>query len=220
MRATKVSSLTSCLVSFCLFVRTTTSVGTSFPISENSCLGAKPPLATSHPVQLSAPSLHHTPNGCTTDAKMTSLQDLSHTFRTLRSAPSHFEDAEAAAAHDTAAVDTFNGEKHKVMNALQEALMKEKPLPTDKLVAVLGMPDHITTDAKVTKGDVSGAGGLNFMPGPAIPSADGSAASTTAQKEEDQFFVYKWRGYHDYLWFRVQGGTGDVIDSGWYKALE
>ncbi|KFH66345.1 hypothetical protein MVEG_08444 [Podila verticillata NRRL 6337] len=35
-----------------------------------------------------------------------------------------------------------------------------------------------------------------------------------------KYMVFKWRGYHDYLWFRVDDRTHKVIKGDWYHALE
>jgi len=35
-----------------------------------------------------------------------------------------------------------------------------------------------------------------------------------------KYMVFKWRGYHDYLWFRLDDRTHKVIKGDWYNALE
>lgn len=34
------------------------------------------------------------------------------------------------------------------------------------------------------------------------------------------YFIYKWRGNHDYLWFKVNAVNEEVIESSWYHAYE
>lgn len=35
-----------------------------------------------------------------------------------------------------------------------------------------------------------------------------------------KYIIYKWRGYHDYLWFHVDDRTRKVVQGDWYFALE
>ncbi|KAF9274374.1 hypothetical protein BGZ68_000731 [Mortierella alpina] len=37
---------------------------------------------------------------------------------------------------------------------------------------------------------------------------------------EYEYLVYMWRGYHDYLWFRVDRDADKVVASDWYHAYE
>lgn len=34
------------------------------------------------------------------------------------------------------------------------------------------------------------------------------------------YFIYKWRGNHDYLWFKVDALREEVIQSSWYHAYD
>lgn len=97
----------------------------------------------------------------------------------------------------------------------------------------MGPPDDI-------KQNMDEAFEASLMPGPVIggPGAAAVVNATGAGLDEVSttmmptgatgsqgqpqvmYFIYKWRGNHDYLWFKVDAAKEEVIESSWYHAFE
>jgi len=79
--------------------------------------------------------------------------------------------------------------------------------PAANILETMGHPDEI----KQTMDEGFQA---SFMPGPVMGGATQDAGS------QAMYFVYKWRGNHDYLWFKIDAQKEEVIESSWYHAYE
>ncbi|KAG0001122.1 hypothetical protein BGZ79_005061 [Entomortierella chlamydospora] len=118
---------------------------------------------------------------------------LGETFQELRQIKGHFDGGEY-----NADVDGFNGEKHQVMLKLADAFGKPGVLSAD-ITSVMGPSDEI--------------------PAEILAELKRSAPQVTPPTNF-QYILYKWRGYHDYLWFRINMRTKKTQMSAWYAALE
>ncbi|KAI9592896.1 hypothetical protein BDF19DRAFT_415974 [Syncephalis fuscata] len=144
-----------------------------------------------------------------------SLDDLKVAYENLRQKQGKF----AGGNKFLPDVDGFDGEKHKVMKALQERL--DQPSTTvNTLFKYMGEPDKRQTvrPGKLSKACEPLASEIQTMPGPAIPG--GGASSTASADNGPIYFIYQWRGCHDYLWFEMNSKTSKVIKSGWHMDLE
>ncbi|KAG0213133.1 hypothetical protein BGX28_004959 [Mortierella sp. GBA30] len=121
------------------------------------------------------------------------LQVLGQDFQALREVRGHW-DGETFNAD----VDAPNGKKFQVMQKLYETLGKPGTLAKD-VEAIMGQSDSIPAavlkELKRTEPQITPP--TNF-----------------------KYVLYKWRGYHDYLWFRVNLRTKTVSKSEWYFAYE
>jgi hypothetical protein len=120
------------------------------------------------------------------------LIQLATEYRKLRPTPGHFGGGDWSDA-----VDQWQGRKHKLMLALA-ARLSEVNANRDQLVELLGAPDHVVTEDD----DLW----------PLITSEAGESGNS------DTYFVYEWRGSHDFLYFISHDGT--VTGSGWWHAGE
>ncbi|KAF9179711.1 hypothetical protein BGZ51_003180 [Haplosporangium sp. Z 767] len=121
------------------------------------------------------------------------LQDLGKTFQELRKIKGHFDGGE----YNTD-VDGFGGKKHKVMQQLHAALGKVGTQSTDVL-SIMGPSDEIPAEIlkELKRSEPQVTPPTNF-----------------------RYLLYKWRGYHDYLWFRINLRTMTIQKSEWYFAYE
>lgn len=112
-------------------------------------------------------------------------------FRALRKIKGHFDGGDF-----NADVDNFNGAKHQVMKQLLGTFLSNAQQPTSAkdLITIMGKPDA----RKLPKGVKINA---------AIPKIAGN------------FWVYKWRGMHDFVW-TYMANDKTVVAKGWYFALE
>lgn len=110
-------------------------------------------------------------------------------FRALRQTRGHF-----AGETWNPDVDAWNGRKHRVMNALAEAL-GDGTHTANEVVALLGPPD-----------EVLGPDSHYWQHDRAIPS------------NASRLLAYHWRGRHDFLYFICVGNR--VIAARWFMALE
>lgn len=74
----------------------------------------------------------------------------------------------------------------------------------------MGQPDEI-------KQTMDEAFQATLMPGPVIGSV---TIDQTSASGKEMYFIYKWRGNHDYLWFKIDADKEQVLESGWYHAYE
>ncbi|KAG0369956.1 hypothetical protein BGZ54_008259 [Gamsiella multidivaricata] len=151
---------------------------------------------------------------------------LGQSFQNLRSIKGHWDGGEA-----NPAVDNFNGEKHQTLQKLGEYFGKPGTSAAD-ILATMGQPDEM-------KQTMDEAFQASLMPGPMIGGTDASvgAANATGAGLGDvsttmmpsgstnagpqvMYFIYKWRGNHDYLWFKIDAVKEQVIESSWYHAYE
>ncbi|KAF9427790.1 hypothetical protein BGZ94_004145 [Podila epigama] len=161
------------------------------------------------------------------------FQSLGQSFQNLRKTKGHWDGGES-----NAATDNFNGEKHQLMQKLGEYFGKAGT-PAADVLGTMGQPDEI-------KQSLDEGVQASFMPGPVLgggaagslhasgqdptvaPLATGAGLgdfSTTMMPSSSgppqvMYFIYKWRGNHDYLWFQVDANTEKVIQSSWYHAYE
>lgn len=126
------------------------------------------------------------------DQELTRLADE---FQTLRAISGQFGGGEW---HDD--VDQWQGRKHQVMLALEEALGAGK-YDCSQLTTLLGPADHV-----VIEGDTLFINHIQSLP----------EYNTFATS--DVFLVYEWRGTHDFLFFAIQ--NDQVTASGWWHAGE
>jgi len=105
-------------------------------------------------------------------------------------------------------VDSETGEKYKVMNDLLQEL--GKPGTTvEKVCTIMGPPD---TMSPVVSGDVTP--GVPLMPGIAMTQG----ATAAAQPEAGVYMIYCWRGFRDYVWFKLNTSETEVVEGGWHIA--
>ncbi|KAI7824055.1 hypothetical protein BC939DRAFT_423488 [Gamsiella multidivaricata] len=129
---------------------------------------------------------------------------LGQSFQNLRSIKGHWDGGEA-----NPAVDNFNGEKHQTLQKLGEYFGKPGTSAAD-ILATMGQPDEM-------KQTMDEAFQASLMPGPMIGGTDASVGAANATV---MYFIYKWRGNHDYLWFKIDAVKEQVIESSWYHAYE
>ncbi|KAF9388507.1 hypothetical protein CPB97_000948 [Podila verticillata] len=120
------------------------------------------------------------------------VQALGKTFQVLRTVKGHFDGGEF-----NEDIDAFNGKKHQTMQKLAKAFNKAGVLET-AIEATMGRSDKI--------------------PAQVLQELKGTEPEMTINMYK--YMVFKWRGYHDYLWFRVDDRTHKVIKGDWYHALE
>jgi len=127
------------------------------------------------------------------------VRQLKEEWSTLRTMRGHFSGAQF-----NAAIDGPKGAKKQVMDKLY-AHYTSLDSSSQSLVELLGAPDKLL------------AGKLAMMPGPVVGNGVGEA---DGEKGETFTMVYEWRGAHDYLFFKVDATSEQVVDSGWYHAYE
>ncbi|KAF9435108.1 hypothetical protein BGZ76_006882 [Entomortierella beljakovae] len=118
---------------------------------------------------------------------------LGEKFQTLRKIKGHFDGGDY-----NEDVDAFNGEKHQVMMKLADNFVKIGVL-SDDIITVMGISDGI--------------------PAEILKSLKRTEPLITPPTNFE-YILYKWRGYHDYLWIRINLKTKTVQKSEWYYAYE
>ncbi|KAF9362471.1 hypothetical protein BGX34_006127 [Mortierella sp. NVP85] len=129
---------------------------------------------------------------------------LGASLQELRKQKGHWDGAES-----NPATDNFNGEKHQALQKLGEYFGKPGT-PAANILETMGEPDDI-------RHSMDEAFQASLMPGPVM---SGSVGATQDAGSQEMYFVYKWRGNHDYLWFKIDAQKEVVIESGWYHAYE
>ncbi|KAG0232520.1 hypothetical protein BGW42_008140 [Actinomortierella wolfii] len=114
-------------------------------------------------------------------------------YQELRKIKGHFEGGEW-----NDAVDSPQGEKYKVMKILQEYFGKPGT-SVRVLKGNMGEPDVACTEV-----------GDKLALGQAKCRRDGQSV----------YLIYKWRSFHDYVWFKQNMTSKSVVESDWYMALE
>ncbi|KAI9321630.1 hypothetical protein BX666DRAFT_1850902 [Dichotomocladium elegans] len=107
------------------------------------------------------------------------------------------------------AVDAPDGEKFKVMKAL-EGQLGHPGTPAADILSRLGKPDELTPS-------LQGNAGIPIMPGPAL---DAAGVTTQQSQQPPYYFVYYWRQKHDYLYFKIDSVKETVIGAGWHLTKE
>ncbi|ORZ26716.1 hypothetical protein BCR41DRAFT_318784 [Lobosporangium transversale] len=130
------------------------------------------------------------------------FQALGQSLQNLRNIKGHWDGGES-----NPAVDNFNGEKHQTLMKLGEYFGKPGT-PAADILTTMGQPDEI-------RQSMDEAFHASLMPGPVVGGTGGPTASANVM-----YFIYKWRGNHDYLWFKVDATTEKVLESSWYHAYE
>ncbi|KAF9931347.1 hypothetical protein FBU30_010382 [Linnemannia zychae] len=150
-------------------------------------------------------------------------QALGQNFQNLRQIKGHWDGEDS-----NPQVDNFNGEKHVTLQKLGEYFGKPGT-PATNILATMGQPDEV-------KQSMDEAFHASLMPGPIVGGTGGNALAhgaglgdvnttmmpTGANNAGPQvmYFIYKWRGNHDYLWFKIDAAKEEVIESSWYHAYE
>ncbi|KAF9436883.1 hypothetical protein BGZ76_002684 [Entomortierella beljakovae] len=154
------------------------------------------------------------------------FQALGASFQNLRTVKGHWDGAD----HNPA-VDSFNGEKHTTLQKLGE-YFGQAGTPAANVLATMGEPDEIkgsldeAAQASLMPGLMVGGTGVTGGNDNAVVTGQGLGdVSTTmmpsgAAAPQTMYFVYKWRGNHDYLWFKVDADTEKVVESSWYHAYD
>ncbi|KAG0213134.1 hypothetical protein BGX28_004960 [Mortierella sp. GBA30] len=121
------------------------------------------------------------------------IYTLGQEFQSLRKAPSHWD-----GGVDNSDVDGSNGRKYRLMEELREHLCKPGTLGSD-IVATMGLSDEVRPEdmQRMSLGTPENGSPTDFS-----------------------YLLYKWRGYHDYLWFRIIHRTNAVTKCEWAKDLE
>ncbi|KAF9897730.1 hypothetical protein BX616_005078 [Lobosporangium transversale] len=155
------------------------------------------------------------------------FQALGQSLQNLRNIKGHWDGGES-----NPAVDNFNGEKHQTLMKLGEYFGKPGT-PAADILTTMGQPDEI-------RQSMDEAFHASLMPGPVVGGTGGPTASANvtgaglgdvnttmmpsgSNADSDaqvMYFIYKWRGNHDYLWFKVDATTEKVLESSWYHAYE
>ncbi|KAF9965735.1 hypothetical protein BGZ70_004214 [Mortierella alpina] len=154
------------------------------------------------------------------------FQTLGQNLQSLRQVKGHWDGGDSDPR-----VDNFNGEKHQTLQQLGEYFGKPGT-PAANILTTMGQPDDIkqTLDEEAR---------FAMMPGPVVggPGAPALSANATGAGLDEvsttmmptgasnaapqvMYFIYKWRGNHDYLWFKIDAAKEQVIESQWYHALE
>ncbi|KAF9372391.1 hypothetical protein CPC16_002454 [Podila verticillata] len=123
----------------------------------------------------------------------TDIVALGQTFQALRQVKGHWDGADF-----NPAVDAFNGEKHQVMQKLY-AVYSKPGVVSAEIVATMGPSDEIPAN---------------------ILAQLRRSAPQVSPPTNFKYIVYKWRGFHDYIWFRVNMKNDMVQASEFYAAYE
>ncbi|KAG9320803.1 hypothetical protein KVV02_004646 [Mortierella alpina] len=156
------------------------------------------------------------------------FQTLGQNLQSLRQVKGHWDGGDSDPR-----VDNFNGEKHQALQKLGE-YFGQPGTPAAHILSTMGQPDEV-------KQTMDEAFQASLMPGPVIggPGAAALRANATGAGLDEvsttmmptgatgahggpqvMYFVYKWRGNHDYLWFKIDATTEQVLESSWYHAYE
>jgi hypothetical protein len=143
-----------------------------------------------------SPTLQSTPTQQPTSTPKfdPALSQLAEEFRALRSVPGQFSGGEWQVE-----VDQWQGQKHRLM--LELALqLGDGSYSRGQIINLLGPPDH-----QVASGDPL------FTQIQTVPNFEQFSS-------DGEFFVYEWRGTHDFLFFALEGDQ--LIGSDWWYAGE
>ncbi|KAF9580888.1 hypothetical protein BGW38_002283 [Lunasporangiospora selenospora] len=149
---------------------------------------------------------------------------LGNSFRALHAQKGHWDGADP-----NPATDNFDGDKHQVMQKLGEHFGK-RGTPAKDILSTMGKPDDVRASldsdenfqAAMMPGPVLGGGGShqeNLATGAGLGDV-GTTMMPNSAAEQGMYFIYKWRGNHDYLWFKIDAIDEKVIESSWYHAYE
>ncbi|KAG0213135.1 hypothetical protein BGX28_004961 [Mortierella sp. GBA30] len=124
------------------------------------------------------------------------LRDLGDSFRYWRLFHGKWDDSNSGLEDKDveADVDSYNGRKYNVMEKLRMAVC-DVDTWANEILQNMGLPD----EASINK------------PGP-MNSTDPKDRPPT----DFEFLLYKWRGYHDYLWFQIDPSTDYVMECEWF----
>ncbi|KAG0208209.1 hypothetical protein BGX28_000736 [Mortierella sp. GBA30] len=151
-------------------------------------------------------------------------QALGQSLQNLREVRGHWDGGDSDPR-----VDNFNGEKHQTLQKLGEYFGKPGT-PAANILQTMGQPDEIkqTMDeafhASLMPGPVLGGSGIHSQTANATGAGLGEVNTTMMPTDTSGpqvvYFVYKWRGNHDYLWFKVDALKEEVVESSWYHAYD
>lgn len=144
----------------------------------------------------------------TTDIKAMQTEQLGAEYQSLKHASSHF--TEGGQWNDL--VDPSDSRKFQLMDELRVRVGKPGT-KVDQLLNAMGDADQITRDLN------NPFQAPSFMPGPVIPG-DNSTTVLSTEQPDKMYFVYYWRGQHDYLWFQMDETTEEIADCQWHNDLE
>ncbi|KAG0306898.1 hypothetical protein BGZ98_001492 [Dissophora globulifera] len=153
-------------------------------------------------------------------------QALGQSFQSLRNIKGHWDGGDS-----NPAVDNFNGEKHQTLQKLGEYFGR-RGTSASAILQAMGQPDEVKQSmdeafhASLMPGPMLGGTGANAAIANATGAGLGDMSTTmmpTTTKDagsQVMYFIYKWRGNHDYLWFKIDALNETVIESSWYHAME
>ncbi|KAG0350815.1 hypothetical protein BG005_009666 [Podila minutissima] len=95
-------------------------------------------------------------------------------------------------------VDTFNGKKHRTMQQKLARAFNKAGVLEKTILKTMGRSDKIPAEVLMELQSTQPEMTINIY----------------------RYMVFKWRGYHDYLWFRVDDRDGKVVKGDWYHTLE
>ncbi len=123
------------------------------------------------------------------------IKTLATDFQTIRTIPGHSNNGRWN--ND---IDGWHGRKHQIMNQIGFCLGTGK-YQRSEIIQLLGSPDHIAV-----KDD------------PLFYLIQNDSLINKTIPDTNQFLIYQWRGYHDFLYFNAAGDK--IVNSGWWFAGE
>ena len=101
-------------------------------------------------------------------------------------------------------VDSEQGEKYKIMNELLKELGKAGT-SVEKICTLMGPPDTMASELPGDKYYPP----IPLMPGIVMPEGSNN------KPNPEVYIIYAWRGFHDYIWFKLNKDESEVVESGW-----
>ena len=127
------------------------------------------------------------------------MEDLGKRYLELKNIKGKYEGGEY---NET--IDSESGEKYKIMNELLKELGKQGT-SIAKICPIMGPPDTLSPNLP----DENYRPPLPLMPGIVLPPG------SPIPPKQDVYMIYTWRGFHDYIWFKLNEDESEVVESGW-----
>jgi hypothetical protein len=134
------------------------------------------------------------------DSSARSVSDLAREYRELRA-----KRRQLPPGVRLKELDDSGGRLEQTLSALGEALGRP-PHTSKEIVKSLGAPDAIRNDREMTR----------FLG--IYERERRKSASELKPRHDRKYFIYFWRGWHDFLFFISEGGV--IVDHGWWFAYE